>query len=149
MKKNLCGKCKVCCTVLKIDKEFLRWRDTDKAEGETCDKLGKVGCKCYLTRPKPCREYNCLWLQVAKQKIYKLEWRPDKLGFIVHAHDKNQTKYFMIQELERGSLDFNDLSKDQGDFLKEIFSLSQKLQYMVLIKPFGHDKAYPLTYTPK
>jgi len=36
---NLCEDCNACCTILRIDKKFLTWRDTDKNANEMCDQL--------------------------------------------------------------------------------------------------------------
>ena len=148
--KNLCGNCKVCCIALKIDSEFLSWRDTDKEAGVACDKLKKTGCGIYFKRPSPCKKYVCFWLQLSKQKIKQPEWRPNKIGFIVSTEDKNNSYIFTIKELEKDSLDFNNLSRDQDKFLKYMFNLTGKIdkEYTIMIHPFGHDKKYPLKFTP-
>jgi uncharacterized cysteine cluster protein YcgN (CxxCxxCC family) len=149
--RNLCGNCRICCIILKIDKEFLPWRDTDKEAGVACDKLKKNGCGVYFKRPSPCKKYECFWLQLLKQKIKKPEWKPNKIGFIVNAQDRNNTYILTIKELEKDSLDFNNLTMEQDKFLKYMFSLTGKIdkEYTVMIHPFGHSKKYPLKFTSK
>ena len=86
--KNLCGECKVCCVALKIDAKFLSWRDTDKEAGVACDKLKKNGCVRYKNRPKPCKKYKCLWIQLLdlkKNVACPEKWRPDNLGLLVNT----------------------------------------------------------------
>jgi uncharacterized cysteine cluster protein YcgN (CxxCxxCC family) len=148
--KNLCGNCDICCIIFRIDKKFLFWKDTDKEAGEVCDKLRKNRCSTYLKRPKPCKDYKCFWLQILKQKVKEPEWRPDKIGFVVSTEENDGTYILTVIELKKDSLNFNKLTKEQDNFLKYIFNLSGKINknLSVMIQPFGHNKKYPLRFTP-
>lgn len=143
MKKNPCGKCNVCCITFRLDKKFLSWRNTDKEDGEVCDKLINKRCVRYSMRPKPCKSFICLWLALGNDN--KPEWRPDKVGFVVTMKTKNNEKLIMIKELKKDSLDFDNLNTDQDTFIKTIFNLKYNA---ILIQPFGHDKHYSLSFTP-
>ena len=147
--KNLCGNCNICCKKYRIDKKFLSWRDTDKAAGEMCDKLINKRCVRYLNRPKPCKNFECMWLMLAKKKLSKPQWSPDKIGFVVKIGVAEGKDAHMIEELEQGSLDFANVTPEQDTFLKMILDLSHKANVLCLIRPFGHEKQYPLRFSIK
>ena len=52
----------------------------------------------------------------------------------------------MIEELEQGSLDFHNITPEQDEFLKLLFDLRENSNSLLLIRPFGHDKQYPLRH---
>ena len=146
--KNLCGKCNVCCINYKIDKGKLSWRDTDKEINETCDKLVNNRCVIYKTRPKSCKKYECLWLQLLSHNKWPIEFRPDKIGINVNTiRDKSGKFIFKIEELEEGKIDFDNLSPEIDLFLKRIFELEkqQQGQTLVTIFFFGKNKGFPIT----
>lgn len=146
--KNECGKCNVCCRILRIDKKFLSWRNTDKARGELCDKYVNNRCVKYLTRPNPCKKFKCFWLQLVDKRVAKPEWRPDKIGAMIKLGEIEGKPAIMIEELEKGSLDFNHLSPEQDELLRITNDLSKESNYLLLIRPFGHDHQYPLRFNP-
>ncbi len=145
---NLCGKCNVCCVIYRIDKSDLSWRDTDKEKDEICDKLINDRCVRHKNRPKACRSYECVWLQLSKlskSEWCPLKWRPDNLGLVVvTSYDKN-TFVFKIEEIEKGKMDFNDPEIDS--FLKMIFKLEkqQKGNTRVDLYFHGEDKGHQIT----
>lgn len=143
-KKNLCGTCRVCCTILRINKKFLSWRDTDKERGELCDKYVNNRCSKYLSRPKPCKTFECLFLKLSKLNIGNPEWRPDKIGCMIKIGLANGKTAVMIEELEQGSLNLNTLTPDQDKFLRVAHDLSKESNCLFLIRPFGYDHQYPL-----
>lgn len=54
-----CGRCSICCRVLSV-------APLDKPAGERCRFCAPTEahpCRVYTTRPEPCREFACLWLQ--------------------------------------------------------------------------------------
>lgn len=149
MKINLCENCNVCCTSLKIDKKFLSWRNKDKDIDETCDQLINNKCKIYSTRPKPCRDFKCLWLALKDDKSNNPNWRPDKVGALIRLAERNNIYEIIIKELEENSLDFKNLSVEQESLLKTVFSLRDNAERknencIVFVQPFGSDGQYPL-----
>lgn len=68
-----CGPCHACCTALLIDHRRLQ-----KAAGVRCQHLAEHGCGIYKRRPRPCREFLCLWAQGALLD----EDRPDLVGAV-------------------------------------------------------------------
>jgi Fe-S-cluster containining protein len=153
MKDNLCENCNACCKILRIDKKFLSWRDTDKNVNEMCDKLVNNKCNIYATRPKPCRDFKCLWLALKNSELNNPNWRPDKIGIVVTFVEKNNQHQIIIKELEKNSLDFKNLTKEQESYLKTIFSLRGNAERknedcVVFLQPFGSNSQYPLGYSP-
>jgi hypothetical protein len=73
-----CGSCHMCCRVFPIP-------EADKLHTDWCAKLqiGK-GCRIYERRPKPCRDFRCLWLL---DESLGEEWRPDTAGFVLSDPD--------------------------------------------------------------
>jgi hypothetical protein len=52
-----CGSCTLCCKVLAIP-------ELEKPKDAWCQHCGiGEGCTIYKQRPKPCREFDCGWLQ--------------------------------------------------------------------------------------
>jgi Fe-S-cluster containining protein len=78
-----CRTCTACCTILEIP--------GFKKAMERCQHLGRLpngmeGCTIYATRPQPCRDFICAWMQ----GYGSTQDRPDKLGLMVtseHAFD--------------------------------------------------------------
>jgi len=146
--KNICGKCNICCIVYRIDKSDLSWRDTDKEKDEVCDKLINNRCVRYKNRPKACKNYECLWIQLiklSKNEWCPVKWRPDNLGIVVTTPYKENTFVFKIEELKKGIIDFNDPEIDS--FLKMVFKMEkqQKGKTRVEIYFFGQDIGHPIT----
>jgi hypothetical protein len=69
----VCGECTLCCVLLPIP-------EINKKAGTKCsDCTLKKGCNIYATRPKPCREFNCAYIQMSKVNI---KLRPDHCKII-------------------------------------------------------------------
>jgi hypothetical protein len=70
-----CGKCSLCCKLLKVP-------DLDKEQGVWCKHCapGAGGCTVYETRPPVCRDYACMWLTMPQIGD---EWRPLDSGMIM------------------------------------------------------------------
>ena len=142
----MCGECNACCTYLRIAKDELSWRDTDKEKNEICDKLTRGCCGIYEERPKPCRDYECLWLFLFKKKKIDLKYRPDKAGFMVTA-SKNTISNddginFKIQEIQKESLVVGGCILD-NEFMDEIFKL-KGLKDIITISPYGHENYFEI-----
>jgi len=76
MTERSCGKCKVCCTIMKVE-------ELGKPRGTTCEMLGAEGCSVYNQRPSSCRAFECLWLKGFGSNGH----RPDRSNVLVHAED--------------------------------------------------------------
>lgn len=75
-----CGDCTVCCTVLPIEADGF-----DKSSGVTCRHCISTGCAIYADRPRPCRDFDCGWLQLP---MLDDAWRPDRSGVLVVADNE-------------------------------------------------------------
>lgn len=73
-----CGECTACCWSLRIDAEDLQKEPFCKCEHVEDGK----GCGIYSTRPLPCREFICSWIN-EPDKLAE-EDRPDKSGVIFY-----------------------------------------------------------------
>lgn len=73
---NPCGPCRQCCKAPFINGVM-------PSAGNWCQKCTTSGCAIYAKRPKPCREFKCLWLrsQTGDQPM-AADLRPDKCGAI-------------------------------------------------------------------
>lgn len=71
-----CGRCQACCVAPRLD-------ERDKPAYTRCRDLVRSGCRNYKSRPDPCRQYKCLWLQGWGAK----DDRPDKTGAMFTARD--------------------------------------------------------------
>ncbi len=145
---NLCGECNVCCTALRIDKSELFWRETDKEARETCDKLCDGQCSVYEKRPFPCKEYECLWLQLSKKiKDLPIKWRPDNIKVVVSTFYYGDTEKFnfKIREIEKGIIDV-DNNIELKKYLDLIFHVAsqQRGTSQIYIELFGDKSGYKL-----
>ena len=145
--KNLCGKCNVCCLVCRIDKSEFRWRNTDKEAWEMCDKLINGRCVKYKIRPKVCKTFECLWLQISKSQKKELDpvtWRPDNLGILVKTGIWNDKFLFRVEELEKGKIDFDDANF--LSFIDILFKLSKQQikDTFIVLYYFGKDNGHQL-----
>ena len=104
-----CGKCTLCCKLLET-------HDIKTNRGEICPYCNEWGCMIYNDRPKECREYKCMWLQMDDIGI---EMRPDKCHVIFdRISDKT------ICAAQDPDYNLNDFVKRQINlFLKEGFSV--------------------------
>ena len=75
--QRACGECTACCTVMGV-------AEIHKAPGEPCSKLCASGCSVYESRPRGCREFNCLW----RMGLLGPEGRPDRLGAVLDMTEK-------------------------------------------------------------
>jgi uncharacterized cysteine cluster protein YcgN (CxxCxxCC family) len=153
MKSNLCEDCNACCVILRIDKKFLSWRDTDKNANEMCDQLVNNKCNIYSTRPIPCSGFKCLWLALKDSELNNPNWIPNKIGYVVTFVERTEQHQIIIKELEKNSLDFKNLTEEQEAYLKTIFSLKKNaernnIECVVFLQPFGDDSQYILRYKP-
>ena len=79
---NHCGTCTACCRVFAIP-------EIKKAAGVWCKSCTVgVGCQIYEQRPKPCVEFECLYLQARTRDDIRDhlpdELRPDRCKVVFH-----------------------------------------------------------------
>ncbi len=79
---NHCGECNFCCKlpdIAELAKPANQWC-------VNCD-IGK-GCRIYETRPAPCRDFECVWLESQREKRpLPLELRPDRCKMMLSFVD--------------------------------------------------------------
>jgi uncharacterized protein len=73
-----CGECTLCCKTMPVE-------EVSKPEGKWCThcKVGK-GCGIYATRPQPCIDFECFWLQSPPEAMGD-DLRPDRCGVVFTA----------------------------------------------------------------
>lgn len=95
-----CGECRACCQVLAIP-------EIDKPFDTMCRHAGPGPgcCTIYDSRPKPCKEYLCLW----KLGAGTLEQRPDQIGLVISPTRPGTPGYpgASVHELWPGAIDAN------------------------------------------
>jgi hypothetical protein len=70
---NACGTCNMCCKLPDVP-------ELKKPANQWCAhcEIGQ-GCRIYETRPVPCRDFECLWLESQREKQpLPAELRPDR-----------------------------------------------------------------------
>jgi hypothetical protein len=74
MSTRECGSCSLCCKVLDVPALY-------KPAGKWCKhfKAGE-GCEIHQLRPKPCRDFSCLWLA---EDWLGDEWKPSTAKFVM------------------------------------------------------------------
>jgi hypothetical protein len=74
MSKRECGSCSLCCKVLDVPAIY-------KPAGQWCRHFrAGSGCDIHQLRPKPCREFSCLWLA---EDWLGDEWKPSQSKFVM------------------------------------------------------------------
>lgn len=99
MKKRKCGDCTVCCTVLEV-REGL-----DKPGWTPCKFQVGRGCLIYSERPKPCKDYECVWLAAPLewQQVLGHKQRPDRVGIVVDVQDIGPARVYAAKEITPGA----------------------------------------------
>jgi hypothetical protein len=74
---NHCGGCSACCF-----RSYIKDGDFEKPSNSPCPNCAVgFGCKIYNARPKPCRNFKCLWLKSqSRNDRMAPELRPDRCG---------------------------------------------------------------------
>jgi hypothetical protein len=86
-----CGACSMCCQVLEIV-------ELQKPAGLTCKEcVNGGGCQVYTTRPKVCREYECLW---KGDRSMGQQLRPDRIATIL-MEDPDSDEYQAVCDPKR------------------------------------------------
>lgn len=90
-----CGECTICCYIMKVTDTLNKPNYEDCKHlvqiGTTTSKAnGSGGCQIYNERPKPCREFECLW----RSGHYGIESdRPDKSGVMFVLSNERMGNY--------------------------------------------------------
>jgi Fe-S-cluster containining protein len=76
----------MCCKVLEIE-------EISKPRGQWCPECKPgTGCTVYDKRPVPCREFQCIWLQMQSKGEWQPDLRPDKCR-VMFAVTADQSKF--------------------------------------------------------
>jgi len=94
-----CGECTMCCKIKGIDAPDLQKKEFVWCQH--CDK-GK-GCKIYDTRPAPCREYWCVWLDARSRGEVPLSLRPDKCKVVMDITQDQKTLVLWVDPAYPGA----------------------------------------------
>jgi hypothetical protein len=80
-----CDRCSMCCKLLEIADDGY-----EKKANTWCKHCTKPGCGIYSARPKPCIDYQCVWLQ-SQSDSHPLptSLRPDKCHAVVDITSDN------------------------------------------------------------
>lgn len=85
-----CGDCRLCCKIVNVeeteDRDGVKTTTMRKRPGPWCKHACDKGCGIYETRPPACSGYQCVWLE----GIFPDEYRPDKIGVVVHGENVPQ-----------------------------------------------------------
>jgi hypothetical protein len=92
-----CGGCVACCQVLNIDEP-----DMVKPGDQTCMHCTGRGCAIYDSRPKVCRNWDCVWRRIDSMPM---ETRPDQLGvlFTIDRQAEPQTPFDRLYFVARAT----------------------------------------------
>jgi hypothetical protein len=104
----------------------LRVDELHKLGGVPCKELDpKGGCGVHPTRPRICREYECLWLQ---GRLTEGD-RPDRLGAVLDLLSEGGTARLAIREARPGAF-------DQSPRLAEV---AESFRSSVVVRVSGSD----------
>jgi hypothetical protein len=118
-----CGGCTLCCTILSVPPQpgfdgTARWCHCKYALG------GK--CQIYVSRPGPCRDFNCLWLT---NDIVPKRFRPDKVGAVFTESKENNA--IIVHTSRKVSEQILD---NKNEFANFILGLSQRYPLIIATK---------------
>ncbi|HMF05663.1 MAG TPA: hypothetical protein VKE72_01435 [Methylocella sp.] len=88
-----CGECNLCCKVLDIV-------ELSKPAGTLCGDCVRSpsgSCRIYATRPKVCRDYECLW---KGDRMMSPQLRPDRVGTLL-MEDPDSDEYRAVCDPEK------------------------------------------------
>ena len=85
-KPRECAECSLCCVVMGV-------KSIGKPAGVRCKYLGPKGCSIYATRPKECRDFDCIWLQGT---AIPANLKPSKSGVVIGANDRGTIPVFYV-----------------------------------------------------
>lgn len=82
MMRRSCGGCTMCCKTMGVPD-----LEPTKKPHQWCQhcQIGK-GCGIYETRPKTCKEFECVWLQDTRN-LFDESCRPDRVGVVIVPAD--------------------------------------------------------------
>lgn len=88
MESRQCGKCVACCEIMGVA-EF------GKPYYQMCQHcIPKQGCGIYHTRPEPCREFACAWLNGDLDR----NLRPDTCGvMVIDDYDQQRLELYEVR----------------------------------------------------
>lgn len=77
MKKNECGSCTLCCTLMPVS-------EIKKPSNQDCTQQKRgFGCRIYQVRPVSCRAWSCRWLANDDGLMNEIMKRPDECHYVI------------------------------------------------------------------
>lgn len=76
-----CGPCTLCCAIFGVP-------EIAKAVYEPCAHCTAAGCTIHVTRPQPCRNFECFWLM---DDQFPEDLRPDRCGVVVSWNEDHDS----------------------------------------------------------
>lgn len=110
-----CDGCTECCSVFGVE-------EIDKEPWIPCDHLTNQGCGIYLTRPKYCRTFYCLW----QSGLGAAEDRPDKLG-VIFAPTNGKTEFTKQLEIQAYEIELGAFNNPRAVMIAQRFVNKGKL----------------------
>jgi Fe-S-cluster containining protein len=98
-----CGECNACCKVFPVP-------EVGKHDTDWCQhcKVG-TGCGIYDTRPKVCRDYECVWLKGSGDESH----RPDRFGILLNVREielsTRKVRVLHLFEIQAGALEKEEI----------------------------------------
>lgn len=112
-----CGGCKACCTVNAIV-------ELRKPERTHCRYECEQGCRRYKTRPKSCRNFNCMWVLGHGDEA----GRPDKIGLFVEDRlGEPLGQQLFVKEVTPGA----SVSKEGEAYLQSLHAELNRTLYLL------------------
>ena len=130
-----CGNCTMCCKILGVDDEKLK-----KPANKWCQHCAiGLGCGVYEDRPKPCQEFECLWLQ---NETIPEDLRPDKTHVVLYV-SKDEVSVIANVDPERPE------AYKKGQIGKLLAGLSHRKKVFVVIGDQRKMMAPDLSHFPR
>ena len=94
-----------------------------KPKDTLCDKYCN-GCTIYEDRPKPCVDYECLWLKInSVNNSLPVSLRPDNCDVMVTARFEEGVGHLLLDEVKENSFDVTNMTPDQERLVTEVTKL--------------------------
>lgn len=137
---NHCGDCNACCKRFSIPE--IKWMGGDaKPKDILCDKYCN-GCTIYEERPKPCVDYECLWLKInSVNNSLPVSLRPDNCDVMVTARFEEGVGHLLLDEVKENSFDVTNMTPAQKSLVTEVTKLmaNQTIPTALFVRSYDWD----------